>query len=163
MAKGQILLAKATVISTIALLQIVVMMAYAALAFGVDWGDPLALILLSLTLAVTIGAMGLFFALWTLNRGDFRVSRMLESVVFQVMALLGGSFIPVEVLPAVLRPLSYLPLNGGALRAFLTLMRGEGLGEIAFHLGLLLVNMVLFAGLALLQVNRGGAAHASHS
>ncbi len=162
-AKGQIMLGKTTVISAIALLQIVVMIAYAGVAFGVRWGDPVALVVLALTLAATIGAMGLFFALWTLNSGDFRVSRMLESVVFQVMALLGGSFIPVEVLPAVLRPLSYLPMNGVALRAFLTLMRGEGLGAITFHLSLLLLNMLLFAVLAFLQLNRGGSENASHS
>lgn len=159
----KILLGKATVISTIALLQIVVMLAYAGVAFGVRWGDPLALVLLSITLAVTIGVMGLFFALWTLNRGDFRVSRMLESVVFQIMALLGGSFIPVEVLPAILRPLSYLPLNGVALRAFLTLMRGEGIAGISLHLGLLMINLLVFALLAYRQLRTGGVNDAVHS
>ncbi len=53
------------------------------------------------------------------------------------MALLGGSFVPVEVLPGFMQNLSYLAINGVAIKMYTGIMEGASLGELSQYITIL--------------------------
>ena len=76
-------------------------------------------------------------------------------LVFGVQIFLSGVFLPIDQLPAILRPISYiLPLTyaNEALRA--VMLKGADLAEIAWELAALLIFMVLMIILSALTMRR---------
>lgn len=98
-------------------------------AFGADWGDPLAVAAVCVAMALAVVALTAFVI--TASRSD-RQADGIASVVIFALALLGGNFVFVSVAPALMRTLALLTPNGWALRAFTDLATGGGgLGAVA--------------------------------
>lgn len=99
-----------------------------SLAFGADWGQPLAAVLLGLTLVVSV------VCLTTLVIGLCRTQRQAEGVSSFVvfgLALLGGNFFFISSAPPLMRRLALFTPNGWALRGFTDLATlGGGLGTV---------------------------------
>ncbi len=155
-----ILAGKFAVVFGLAVLQILALILYSSLVLGVQWGDPVSLGVVTLFTALAIAALGTFFAALTFLSENTRIANLMESVVFQVLGLLGGAYIPVSVLPKALQALSSFPLNGVALKAYLNIATGNGLGDIGNYLLILLGNALVFGVLAIMVLNReGGKTH----
>ena len=72
------------------------------------------------------------------------------------MALLGGSFFPIDVMPSILQKLSFLSLNGVVLKAYLKIMRGYGTAEVISNIAVLAGIGILFVVLSVLIFRENG-------
>ncbi|MDW5299414.1 MAG: ABC transporter permease [Sedimentibacter sp.] len=154
--KFSILSGEFAVVYIIALIQIIVMTIFSHFALKVQWGNLIAFSLVSLTAALAVAGLGAFVAAATYRAGNYKMASAFESAIIQVMALLGGSFFPVDVMPAALQKLSFLSLNGIALKAYLKIMVGYGLPEVMNNIFALAVIGVVFALLAVVLINGKG-------
>jgi ABC-2 type transport system permease protein len=147
---GTLLAAKVLSVALTVLAAHAILLAAGSLAFGLSWGPPLALAVVSalLVLAVTGFAALLFSLVRTERQGD-----AVASIGIMVMSLLGGAFIPPQIMPEALQAASRATLNHwgqGALRA---LSAGEGWQGARPFLGALAGLALVFtlAGVALLR------------
>lgn len=105
-------------------------------ATGIDWGSPVALVVLIPSIAV--GCSGTLLLIISLV-GSERQGDTLTTIVIIVWSMLGGAFVPLDQMPAFLRPLSASTLVFWATDALNTLvLRGGGLADIAANIAVLL-------------------------
>jgi ABC-2 type transport system permease protein len=90
-------------------------------AFGADWGPPLAAA--ALMVAMTISLVSLTALVIAVARTE-RQADGLASILTFTLVLLGGNFVFISVAPAVLRRLALFTPNGWALRGFTDLATG---------------------------------------
>ncbi|ATW25159.1 ABC transporter permease [Candidatus Formimonas warabiya] len=138
------------------LIQTAVMITFSGLTLKVHWGNMLLVTLISLCAAFAVAGAGLLIAVAAFRAENDRVANIFETAVIQTMALLGGSFIPVELLPSFMQKLSIFSLNGIALKSYLKVMMGYGFDEIRTYLFLLVcVGTALTLGAIWLFYMRG--------
>ncbi len=140
------------------IIQLLVLILYSTFVLGVNWGGSLLeLFIVSLFTAFAVAGLGSLLAVVTFISEKTRIAGLFESVIFQVMGLIGGAYIPIEVLPDEVQVLSKIPLNGVALKAYLALMTGgAGLNEVSQYLILLTFNGLVFAGVAVYLMGKKG-------
>jgi ABC-2 type transport system permease protein len=148
--KWQIFLGKFVTVFIVGIVQVAIMVGYTSLILKVDWGNYFNLALVSICALLAVASMGTLIAVITLRIGNYKIANLMESFIFQVMAFLGGSFMPLEVLPKVFEKISYLTINGLALKGYLYNMQGYGLEEIGTYMVILLGITTLFTGIGLL-------------
>lgn len=104
--------------------------------FGVDWGPTPGGILL-IGLAEAFAATGLAMTLSALGKTE-RVIGGIGPTAIMLFAALGGSMIPVDMMPSWMMPLQSISPVYWAMGAFLDLMRGDPFSVIIGPLGALL-------------------------
>jgi ABC-2 type transport system permease protein len=112
-------------------------------ALGVKWGDPFALSLIALA---TVGAAtGLSVFIAAVAKTVRSVSGLAQMLI-QFMAAVGGSFIPVSQFPAWMQPMHYASVNGWAIDAILSVMRGgNAISVLPNVAALIAIAVALFA------------------
>jgi ABC-2 type transport system permease protein len=85
------------------------------LLFGVHWGDPIAIVLL--TLLIVLALMAVTAVVQTFAKTEAQAGAY-SSMVGMAFALAGGNFFPLFAMPAFIQKLSALTPNGWALRGF---------------------------------------------
>jgi ABC-2 type transport system permease protein len=126
---GTVIAGKALAAFVLGVTSVLVMWLATSLVFGADWGDPLAVV--ALTVSSVLAAIGITALVVTLARTDEQADGFSSLVVF-TLALLGGNFIYLAQLPDLLQRLSLLTPNGWALRGFVDLVAdGGGLASVA--------------------------------
>lgn len=145
----EIMMGKYFTVFSVAILQMALMIAYSSIMFKVAWGDLISVVILVILSALAIAGMGTFFSVLTMRAGNYKIANALESVVFQIMGLIGGAYIPIEVLPDIFQKLSKFPINGVANSGFLRVMVGYTYKDITGDLMILLLNSLLFLGAAI--------------
>jgi ABC-2 type transport system permease protein len=126
---GAVIAGKALAAFVLGTSSVLVMWLATSLVFGADWGDPVAVV--ALTVSSVLAAIGITAMVITLARTDEQADGYSSLVVF-TLALLGGNFIYLAQLPDLLQRLSLLTPNGWALRGFVDLVAdGGGLGSVA--------------------------------
>jgi ABC-2 type transport system permease protein len=159
-----ILAGKFFTIFLIALLQIIIMITFSHFALKVMWGSIVPVILISLSAAFAIAGIGGALAAATYRAGNYKMAGIFETAVIQTMALLGGSFFPIDIMPSIFQKLSILSVNGVALKAYLKIMMGYGTSEVMNHIAILAATGVLFSALSVLILkDKGGMADAKHN
>ena len=143
-----IILANCTTAIMVSLLQMLIVVIFSSLAFGVAWGSLTQAAVVGLCAALSIGGLGAMLAVLTVVTGNYKVITALESVIVQIFALLGGSYLPVELLPPLVQRLSNFTLNGLAIQAFTKTMQGYNLSQITPYLSGLIIFAVLFLVIA---------------
>lgn len=149
-----ILAGKFFTIFLIAILQITIMITFSYFALKVQWGDVVSIILISFTAAIAVAGIGSAIAVITYKAGNYKIANIFETLIIQTMALLGGSFFPIDIMPSIIQKLSVLSLNGLALKAYQKIMMGYGITDIINHITILAGIGVLFA-LASVLILRG--------
>jgi ABC-2 type transport system permease protein len=153
---GGVLAGKALAAFTLGTASVLVMWLATTLVFGADWGDPLAVV--ALTVSSVLSAIGITALVVTLARTDEQAEGVSSLVVF-TLALLGGNFVYLAQLPEVLQRVSLLTPNGWALRGFVDLVAdGGGLATVAAPVAVTLAVGVVTGGLALYRARRMVAA-----
>ena len=147
-----ILAGKFFTIFLIALLQMSVMITFSGLVLKVQWGSIAPVILTSLSAAFAIAGIGAAIASATYRAGNYKMANIFETVIIQGMALLGGSFFPIEVMPSIFRKLSFLSLNGVALKAYIKIMMGYGMNDILGYVAILASIGTIFALISVLII-----------
>lgn len=138
----------------IALLQIVIMITFSRFALKVNWGGAFSVIIISISAALAVAGVGVAIAAITYRAGNYKIANIFETAFIQTMALLGGSFFPIDIMPSILQKLSFLSLNGIALKAYQKTMMGYGTLEILSNVAILAGVGIAFTIIAV-QILRG--------
>ncbi|MBP8690618.1 MAG: ABC transporter permease [Sedimentibacter sp.] len=142
--KSHILTGKFFAIFLIASIQIVIMLAYSHFALKVYWGNRISILVLSAASALSVAGLGIFIASLTYRVENYRLANAFESVIIQVMAFLGGSFFPLDLMPEIIRKVSFISLNGVGLKAYLKIILGYGFSDILINVSILAIAGILF-------------------
>lgn len=162
--KFQILSGKFITVFIIALFQITVMIAFSTFALKVEWGNLSSVALISIASAFAVAGLGSFVGALTYRAGNYKMANTFENVIIQGMALLGGSFFPIDVMPEFMQKLSFLSLNGVALKSYLKILTGYETRDILNNLLILLLAGVAFTVLAVMVLRgREGESHVKHN
>jgi ABC-2 type transport system permease protein len=136
-----------------ALVQAILILLFVIYALRVHYSGNLSLVFL-VTVLLTIGSINLGIFLSAFAQNEFQIVQFIP-LVFGIQIFLSGVFWPIDQLPAILRPISYiLPLTyaNEALRA--VMLKGADLADISRELIALLIFMVLMIMLSALTMRR---------
>jgi len=137
--------------------QMLILIVGTSLMFNVQWGDPLAVLVL--VLAAVFGAVGWGMIITAAVKTPGQVSAI-GAAVMLTFGILGGTFINTETLPEWFRLVTKITPNAWGVDGFTTLALGGGLHEIqAPILALLAMGALLFALSALIFTRRGMMQH----
>jgi ABC-2 type transport system permease protein len=149
---GGVLAGKALAAFTLGTASVLVMWLATTLVFGAAWGDPVAVV--ALTVSSVLSAIGITALVVTLARTDEQAEGYSSLVVF-TLALLGGNFVYLAQLPELLQRVSLLTPNGWALRGFVDLVAdGGGLSTVAVPVAVTLTVGLVTGALALYRARR---------
>ena len=149
---GGVLAGKALAAFTLGTASMLVMWLATTLVFGADWGDPLAVV--ALTVSSVLSAIGITALVITLAKTDEQAEGYSSLVVF-TLALLGGNFIYLAQLPELLQRAALLTPNGWALRGFVDLVADDGgLATVALPVAVTLSVGLVTGALALYRARR---------
>ena len=135
--------------------QMLILIVASTLLFRLNWGDPLAVLVL--VLAAVVGAVGWGLLITALVRTPGQVSAVGSAIVL-IFAILGGSFVSLDYMPRWFAILSKITPNAWGLDGFTTLALGGRLADILLPVAALLLMGALLFALALLLFNRRGLA-----
>jgi linearmycin/streptolysin S transport system permease protein len=115
-----------------------------ALAFGVDWVDPLATSAIVVAFGLVAAGAAMLIGALAANASQ---AGAIGPALGMMLGLLGGTMVPADVFPAVMRTASHITPHAWAMDAFREmLLDGAGLLQIVPQLGVLLgFAAVLFA------------------
>lgn len=158
-----ILWGKLITIFLIAIFQIATMIIFSHYALKVQWGNLNSVILISLSAAFSVAGLGTFIGAISYKTGNYKVANIFESAIIQGMALLGGSFFPIEVMPKIMQNLSFLSINGIALRSYLKILIGYGTKDVINNIFILTIIGLIFSILAIIVLNRKDGHNAKYN
>lgn len=113
--RQSIVLGKTSSAFILGIVSFVVMFGFFSLVKNVNWGDPLALVVL--TVATVLAIMGLMTLVQT-GAKTIEGADAISQVSTLTLALFGGSFFPIFQMPKVMQYVSYATPNGWALRGY---------------------------------------------
>jgi len=129
----------------------VLLLAAGALAFHIDWGAPLPLLATAAAIVfTTTGFAALLYSLVTTERQG----EAFGGILVMVMSLLGGSFVPPQVLPGWLQSISRFTVSHWAHDALRWIVAGGGWSDIAQDLLVLAVLGATFIGIGWAGLSR---------
>lgn len=139
------------------LLQQVLLFTFSKLVFGSDFGDPIRLALFSMISAISMAGLSLLLTVISFVNENYAISSIFQNILIYVLALLGGSYLPLEVMPEMVQKIGPYILNGAILKVFLQNATGAEFSKIVPYLiGLLIQGTVFFvAAMVLLKTKRG--------
>ncbi len=152
----KLLLGKSVAVFSLCVIQLIVLLGFSTLAFGIDWGNPLSFVLISICVAISVTGLGVLLMVFVYRAGNPSVGNVFQSVIAQVLALFGGSFLPLSVLPPFFSTVALFTPNGLAIMAYSGNVTGAPLIEIVPYLGgsVLLGIVLYFLGLMLFPKER---------
>jgi ABC-2 type transport system permease protein len=131
--------------------QLFILIAATTLLFQLNWGDPLALVLLVLTLVAAATAWGMLVAAYSRTPGQAAAVGTVLSLTFGIAA---GNFIARPALPEFLRTISLITPNAWGLEGFAQLAFGGGFAEMTTILLALTIMAAVVSTLAILAFRR---------
>lgn len=143
--RRKLLLGKAAAVLCLCLVQLILLFTFSTLAFGLKWGSILVFIITSLCVAVSVTGLGVLLMVLVYRAGNPRIGNVFQSILVQVFALFGGSFLPLSALPKFFSTISLFTPNGLAIHAYTANMTGAPFGEVLpYLLGSIGIGIVLF-------------------
>lgn len=124
---AQVLGGKLSGIFLTGLAQMVILIVFSAVFFGLRWGAPVALIALSIATVFAASGWGALIAAYAKSPGQ---AMSIGSMMALVFAGLAGNFVPRQNYPEFLQKLSLFTPNAWALEGFEELGQGGGLPEV---------------------------------
>ncbi|NOZ08080.1 MAG: ABC transporter permease [FCB group bacterium] len=130
----------------VSVLQLVVVFIFAWLVFGLDLSlNPPALLLVAFTTAFACASFGIFLAAVSTSRKQVE---MLSTLIILIMSAIGGSMIPLPIMPAIMQKLAAVSVNYWSIQGFFDIFWRElPLWEILpriailFGIGVLLITL----------------------
>ena len=161
--KTHILAGKFFTVFLIASVQILIMIAFSYFALKVKWKDFSSIFIISITSAFAVAGLGILIGSLTYSMGNYKLTNAFENIIIQIMALLGGSFFPLDLLPDAIQKLGFLSLNGVALKAFLKILLGCSIRDISKNILTLAITGTMFTILALIIFNKEESVDVKHN
>lgn len=162
--KGRdILISKYCMIFILVALQMTAMLLYASNVLGVNFVNMNLVFVTGICAAFAVSGMGILIGSIMFKSDDYKLAGVMSNGVFQVFALLGGSYIPIEVMPKMFAYLSNVPINGLVMKSFLKIMTGYGFNDIKLYLGLMLLNGIVMLGIGVAIFEKGEKAYVGYT
>ena len=153
--RAQVLIGKVFGVYLTGVAQMLILILVSSLLFGIQWGDPLGVLVL--ILAAVLGATGWGMLITALARSPGQVSSI-GTAIMLTFGILGGGFFQTSMMPAWFQWISKITPNAWGLDGFTILALGGSLAKLGGPiLGLLVMGVVLFA-VAMLFFNRRSVA-----
>jgi ABC-2 type transport system permease protein len=150
--KTSVIVGKAISGFVLGVVSVAVMFGSLGLLFDVSWGDPLALVVL--TVVTVLAVMGLTALVQLLTKTNEQADA-LSSAVAAGLAMVGGNFFPIFQLPEVIQRISLLTPNGWALRGFTDVAYdGATLADLGPHIAVIAAFAVVTGGIAFMRAQR---------
>jgi len=135
------------------LAQMLILILGTTLLFNLDWGDPLAVLVLVASAALAATGWGIFLAALLKTSGQVANIGMTLMLIFGV---LGGSFINTNILPNWVQMISRISPNRWGLDGFTTLAMGGNLSNILNPIFALLIMAAVLFLISVVLFNRRG-------
>lgn len=146
-----VVLGKSMAVFTLGLLSMLTVYLVTTFAFGVDWGDPIGVLLV--IVAVVVAITGLSLIVTGLARNEEQAQSM-TIIGTLVLALLGGTFVYSG--SGVLAQARAFTPNGQALMAFIDLSAGQSSwAEVLPRVGIILAIGLVTGAIGLAGIRRG--------
>jgi linearmycin/streptolysin S transport system permease protein len=147
-----ILLGEALGRLAIAVTQALLIIVGSIVMFGVDWGDPLAAIVLVLAFCLVGSGAGMLLGSALTNEEQATAVSLLLGLG---LAALGGSMVPLEVFPETMRTIAHLTPHAWGNDGFSELLRhGGGLADVTTDVGVLLAWAAALLAIATWRLRR---------
>ncbi|MGI6208074.1 MAG: ABC transporter permease [Anaerolineae bacterium] len=124
----------------VGLAQMTVLLVASRVLFGLDYGNPGAVALLTVALVLAATAWGTLIAAYSRSPGQANAVGTAVSLVFGAVA---GNFVPRFLLPQWLQYAGFISPNAWGLEAFTRLLAGEGWGAVLVPVAALLAMAVV--------------------
>jgi len=152
---AQVLIGKIFGIYVTGVVQMLILIVACSLLFGLQWGDPLGMLVL--VLAAVFGATGWGMLITSMARTPSQVSSI-GTAIMLTFGILGGTFIQTSVMPGWFQWFSKITPNAWGLDGFTTLGLGGSLADLGKPLlGLAVMGVALFVVSILLFSRRSFA------
>jgi ABC-2 type transport system permease protein len=123
-----------------------------AVLFGVDWIDPLATA--AIVVAFALVASGAAMLVATIVSNEHQLSAV-GPALGMVLGLIGGTMVPIDVFPPIMRTLSQVTPHAWAMDAFHRLvLEGGGIGRVLPDVAVLLGFAAVLLTLAVVRFRR---------
>ena len=154
--RSKLLIGKSMAVLGLTVIQLIILFAFSTLAFGLQWGSMGTFLLISLCVALSVTGLGVLLMVLVYRADNPRIGSVFQSIIVQVLALFGGSYLPLSQLPKFFSTISLATPNGLAIHAYTESMSGAPFGEVApYLLGSIGAGLILFLlGLALFPRER---------
>ena len=135
-------------------IQMGALVAYASFILGVQWTNPIKILIAIFFSGLAVSGLGIMISAITLTSENYKVANIFENVLIHVFALVGGSYIPLEVLPKIFGTLKYFALNGVVLDLFINTYQDNQWVALMPLYGLLTLLAIAFSLIALIILKR---------
>ena len=132
----QILIGKFLFTLILSFAQVLILFFYTFFMFSIPWNEHWVSFMI-IAFSVCIAVAGLSVLLCSFVKTE-KGATIFQSLVINLFSLLGGSFMPIYVMPKFMQNLGLLTPNGQALKAFIAIMEGSPLQEITSSILILL-------------------------
>ncbi|MFP8782022.1 ABC transporter permease [Planococcus plakortidis] len=154
---------KAIAAAAIVTVQLALLFGLSALlfqTFAVDsWAFWSGIAIISITLALSVGCLAALMVAITLRLESDAVPAIFSGGVISLMAFVGGSFMPLDGMPEMLRAIGNWTPNGAALSAYFSWLLEPDFGQLWEPLMRIAIVAAVFLSLALaLFPRKGGTA-----
>lgn len=140
--KSQILAGKVLGLFMLGIFDVSILILFTKFVFNVNWGNSIGGLVV-LSLSMIFAASGLSMLIASLFKTSKAVMAANPAIVI-VMSLLGGSMLPVYIMPPVLQDIAKITLNNWALKGYLSLMLNNGFDTIVMPSIVLLAMGIVF-------------------
>lgn len=134
--------------------QMTVLLIFARFVLKVDWQFSLQLLVGIFFSAFAISGIGSFLGALTLATDNFRVANIFQNLLIHVFALIGGSYLPMNVLPDAVNKVSFLAVNRSILDLFLATYQARPITSSLLALGIIGMIFIL-AGWVIIKRQEG--------
>lgn len=139
-------------IMIIAIFQSIIMIIYSKYALAVNWGDIITIIIAMFTSSFAVASLGSLISVITLITDRYYVANLFENLIVNIMALIGGSIVPIEILPKAMQKISFITINGSAINMYLNGMKYRPIAENKEYILVLMGMSIVFFFCAFLLI-----------
>jgi ABC-2 type transport system permease protein len=118
-----VLASKGIVMFAVGVVEVLVVILTTTLLFGADWGNPIAVALVTLSIVAFGVALATMIAAVTKSSAQ---AQGLEYAAAMALVALGGHIVPVRNLPSAAQTIAHYTPNGAAIEAFGNIASGTG-------------------------------------
>jgi ABC-2 type transport system permease protein len=153
---AQVLIGKVFGVYFTGALQMLILVVGCSLMFGIQWGDPLGVLVLVLAAVFAATGWGMLITSFANTPGQVNA---IGTAIMLTFGILGGSFIQTSIMPGWFQVLSKITPNAWGLDGFTILGMGGSLKELGPSLlglavmgvGLFIISIIIFSRRSLVQ------------
>ncbi|MBB5325051.1 ABC-2 type transport system permease protein [Anoxybacillus tepidamans] len=115
-------------------LQLMILYGATSIIYGITWPDVAAFLLVTAALSFAVGGLAVLLTSLNFRTNSEQASRFFQTVLVTMFSLVGGSFFPAGQLSNFINTLGAFTPNGASMSAYLKLLQGYHLADVAYSI-----------------------------